>query len=397
VRRVTVDQLRPDQLLGRRIYNERGDILLEAGVSLTPAYISLLKEHGVSVVYVRELGDDDVEPVDIVSEHVRTTAIGLVHRFFEVAAQATADLQGKDADDVMRGLQDGGSAATAAAYDDLYQGIQDIVDEIMRADTLPGLTSLKTYDNYTFCHSVDVAFAALLLGKKLFLPRDQLKTLGVGCLVHDIGKIFIERQVVTKPGKLSPEEYALIQQHPTLGYELLRKQFGGDVLPKHVAFQHHEHQDGSGYPRQLHGPNRIARDDRARYTGDQIMLVAEIAAVADVYDALASDRPYRAGLPAEQIVGIMRGMRATHLNAEVLDTFLSVLPRYPVGVDCLVTAGHYQGARGVVLQTHRRSLDQPTIRLVFDPAGARLSPPIEIDLGDDPTTTITCLLPDPAL
>jgi putative nucleotidyltransferase with HDIG domain len=400
MRRLAVSQLAAGQVLARAIYNERGDILLNQGVEVTSRFIGLLQARGVSTVLVREPGEEDVLPEDIVSERVRVAALSNVHKVFEVAAKATADLQGKSVNQVIGVLQQPGakkvSLAEAAQYERLYRSVETIVDEVLVADTLPGLTSLKTYDNYTFCHSVDVAVTAMLLGKKLFLSREQLKILGTGCILHDIGKSAIPIEVLNKPGKLTDEEFEKIKAHPTLGFELLRAQMPDDVLPKHVAFQHHERQDGSGYPRRLSGTNKVARDEKDKYEGGRMLLLAEIAAVADVYDALASDRPYRAGLPAEKIVSIMMDMRETHLNAEVLDTFLHVLPRYPAGIDLAVTEGRYQGFRGIVLATNKRSVDRPLIRLTRDSRGIRLSPPLELDMVEQRDIQITCVVEEVA-
>lgn len=396
MRRIPVRNLATGQVLARPIYNERGDVLLNSGVSVSDRFIHLLHARGVVSVLVREQDDEDVEPEDIVSERVRSAALANIQKIFAVASRATAELQGRPVGQVVGALQRNGtvapSAADAAMYEDLYRSVESIVDEVLLADTLPGLNSLKTYDNYTFCHSVDVAITALLLGKKLYLSRDQLKALGVGCILHDIGKIFVEHDVLTKPGQLSSTEFELIKKHPQLGYELLRGQMSGDVLPKHVALQHHEHQNGNGYPRGLHGANKVARDLRDRVTTGRIMLLAEIAAVADVYDALASDRPYRAGLPAEKIVGIMSGMRETHLNAEVLDAFMSVFPQYPAGVDLAVTGGRYEGFHGIVLSTNKNTIDRPMIRLTRDQRGTRLLPPVDIDLREEHDTAITCIV-----
>jgi HD-GYP domain-containing protein (c-di-GMP phosphodiesterase class II) len=396
VRRILVRDLLAGLILARPIYNERGDVLLNSGVEINDRFIGLLRTRGVASVMVREPGEEDVEPEDIVSERVRVAALSNVHKIYEVAAKATADLQGKTAPQIASALQQSNhkpSATDAALYEQLFHSVEGIVDEVLNADTLPGLNTLKSFDNYTFCHSVDVAVTALLLGKKLFLSRDQLKALGAGCILHDIGKTFIDHGVLTKPGKLSEAEYALICTHPQLGYDFLRANMPGDqVLPKHVALQHHEHQNGGGYPRGLRGTNKVAREQRDRSDPNRIMLLGEIAAVADVYDALASDRPYRAGLPAEKIVGIMQDMRGRHLNTEVLDAFFDVFPRYPAGVDLVVTAGRYQGFRGVVLATNRRAVDRPRIRLTRDGRGVRLSVPLELDLTREPETAITCVV-----
>jgi HD-GYP domain-containing protein (c-di-GMP phosphodiesterase class II) len=396
MRRLAVRSLDQGQVLARPIYNERGDVLLNAGVEVTERFTTLLLSRGITTVLIREPGEEDVPPEDIVSERVRAAALTNVHKVFEVAAKATADLHGKRPEQVVAALQQPGAKRPglreAAVYEQLFRSVEHIMDEVLTAETLPGLNSLKSHDNYTFCHSVDVAITALLLGKKLFLSRDQLKVLGLGCILHDIGKSLIDPAVLNKPGRLTDEEFARIKEHPSLGFELLKQQMPGDVLPKHIALQHHEHQNGGGYPRGLRGVNKVARGTHERMDRGRMMLLAEIAAVADVYDALASDRPYRAALPPEKIVGVMGEMRETHLNSEVLDTFFSVLPRFPVGVDCYVTAGPYEHFRGVVIATNKHAIDRPKVRLLYDDRGARLSPPLEVDLAEAVDTAISCVV-----
>jgi HD-GYP domain-containing protein (c-di-GMP phosphodiesterase class II) len=225
------------------------------------------------------------------------------------------------------------------------------------------MTALKTHDNYTFCHSVDVTITAIMLGKKLYFDRPALRQLALGCLLHDTGKMFIEPALLTKPGKLTPNEFELIKKHPTLGYQLLRSIQKHEFLANHVAYQHHERQDGTGYPRGMRGVNRVARD---AVRGDRILLIAEIAAVADVYDALSSDRPYRPGMTAEQIVEQMRKMAGPHLNKEIVQHFLSILPVFPVGLEVRITQGRLKGYRGVVARVHPRAMDRPVVRVLYD-------------------------------
>jgi HD-GYP domain-containing protein (c-di-GMP phosphodiesterase class II) len=234
---------------------------------------------------------------------------------------------------------------------------------VLDSATLSGMTALKTHDNYTFCHSVDVTITAIMLGKKLYFDRPALRQLALGCLLHDTGKMFIEPAILNKPGKLTPAEFELIKKHPTLGYQLLRSIQKNEFLANHVAYQHHERQDGSGYPRGLRGVNRVARD---AVRGDRILLIAEIAAVADVYDAMSSDRPYRPGMSAEQIVEQMRQMAGPHLNREIVQHFLSILPVYPVGLEVRITQGRLKGYRGVVARIHPRAMDRPVVRILYD-------------------------------
>ena len=153
---------------------------------------------------------------------------------------------------------------------------------------------------------------------------------------------------------------------------------------------HHEWQNGGGYPRSLRGSNRVVHGVRALGPG-RIHLLAEISAVADVYDALSSDRPYRSALPPELVIQMIRQMAGTQLNWEIVAQFLSILPVFPVGIDVIVTNGKYRGFRGVVSQSNPAALDRPKVRLVLD---ARRLPigPIEIDLAGEADAALSTSL-----
>src|SRR5262249_39577146 len=153
--------------------------------------------------------------------------------------------------------------------------VDDIFNEVMDADLLTGMAAIKSYDNYTFAHSVEMATAAIVVGRKLRLDRGSLKRLARGCLLHDIGKIFVSDAILNKQGQLNEEEMKAMRMHPVFGFELLQAVQPNDVLINHVALQHHEKQDGTGYPRGLTGTNRV---ERPKFGNEgRILLIAEIA------------------------------------------------------------------------------------------------------------------------
>jgi HD-GYP domain-containing protein (c-di-GMP phosphodiesterase class II) len=136
----------------------------------------------------------------------------------------------------------------------------------------------------------------LLLAKKLGWDKERLRAFGIGCILHDLGKIFVDKEILTKPGRLSDEEFEKMKAHPTMGYELVRTIAPTlNKLIAHVAYQHHERQDGSGYPRGLMGDNTLGENNP-----NMIHDFGSICAVADIYDAMASDRPYRHGWPPDR-------------------------------------------------------------------------------------------------
>jgi len=240
------------------------------------------------------------------------------------------------------------------------------------------LNSIKTFDNYTFQHSVDVSIVAIMMAKKYGLPEKRLRELGIGCLLHDMGKVLIPVDVVNKPGKLTEQEFAIMKSHPLIGYELTKGVSSIGLLPPHVALQHHEKQDGSGYPRGLTGNNHLKIDMIPR----TIHLFGNIVAVADVYDALGSDRPYRPALPPEKVFSIIREMSGTHLNSQAVNLLFKIAPVYPVGTTVRVISQDKYGYIGVVVSLNQGSLNRPNIRLILDNRKMRIDP-ININLEEN--------------
>jgi putative nucleotidyltransferase with HDIG domain len=278
----------------------------------------------------------------------------------------------------------------------LYQDIERLMTEILETNTVGTLESLKSHNDYTFQHSVDVAVLGILLGKTAGLPREQLRELALGCLLHDIGKMYIDEAILDKPGKLTPEEFEEIKKHPLMGFEIVRRMPVFSILPAHVAYQHHERQDGDGYPRGLIGANRIARSLGERMDPKRMLLIAEIAAVADVYSALTSDRPYRPAMALDKVAKIMGEMAGPHLNKDVVMMLLRTIPSFPVGHWVEVTTGPYRGWRGVVTSISADALHLPTVRLMLDDLGERAIAPVELDLKGNDGTGITGVPPGDA-
>ncbi len=367
MRKTYLDQLQEGMILARPVYNDRGDILLARGVKLTRQYISAFRSLGFYAVYIQDGLGDDLEPPEVISEQVRVATYKHVRDLFAVVSNVNP----RDGKNDSAALGD--KAAPQIAH--LYRDVERIVDEVMTADTLSGVASLKTHDNYTFEHSIEVTVAGVMLGKRLYLPKNELHQLALGCMCHDIGKTSIPSTILNKPDRLTDEEFALIKQHPQTGYEAVQLFLGAsDIVARHVVWQHHERQDGTGYPRCLKGNNRFGGAAESRFGKHMILPAAEIAAIADVYSALASDRPYRKALKPPEIVQTLKDMAGTHLNRELVRRFLSILPAYPIGIEVVVTSEKLRGHRGVVVSTPSADIHRPVVRLMFDEFGRRVTP-----------------------
>ena len=201
-------------------------------------------------------------------------------------------------------------------------------------DALLSLTTLKDYSEHTYTHSVNVCILTLAIAHASGVSEKEAEVIGVGGLLHDIGKSKIPLAILDKPGPLTPEERRVVMSHPLFSEEILLKI--GNIAPEAIAIavQHHEKVNGTGYPRGL--------------TGDQMHPFGSMAAVADVYDALTSPRPYKPGLPPHIALRHVFDGRGVEFETKVVDVFVRNLGIYPVGSFVKLSTGEM----GLVLQTN---------------------------------------------
>ncbi len=189
---------------------------------------------------------------------------------------------------------------------------RDTVSLICRNDTAPkDLCKVLYHDYYTFTHSTNVSFYCVMLAKQLGADAGDLEAIATGGLLHDLGKVGIAEKILLKPGKLTDREFGIIKQHPTIGFEKLcnREDLSFDQLM--MVYQHHERLDGSGYP--------VGCVDKELHDW------ARICAVADVFEALTSNRPYRARMPMSEAFSIMDRQSGSGLDAEMLRCWKTII------------------------------------------------------------------------
>ena len=388
--RISIDSLKSGMKLGKGIYSEDGRLLLGRGVPLTPYYIRRLHQLGIFSVYIHDEDTEDVIPVENISEAVRGSTLRHMKKLFGTIEELGREVKEATIESVQDAVSSDKFQKTFRNHPAFRQIREDaalIVDQLLAGEVVIGLNSIKTYDNYTFQHSIDVTIVSIMIGRRIGLSPPRLRELGIGCILHDIGKTFVPLEILNKPGKLTPEEFARIKAHTTIGFELVRGTETIGILPPHVVFQHHEKQDGNGYPRGIMGNNRLDISDEPK----TIHLYGSIAAVADVYDALSSDRPYRKALSPEDVISTLCGMSGTDLNREIIRNFLAITPVYPVGNTVRVTRGRYIHCSGVVIQLNSDKLDRPLVRLIFDGRRKRMAP-VEIDLIHEEETEIVSVI-----
>lgn len=228
--------------------------------------------------------------------------------------------------------------------------VQDVIGSVSRnPDAMVSLTKLRSFDEYTFTHCINVSVLATAFGDFMGLTGDKLHQLGMAALFHDLGKALVPQDILNKPGKLSDEEFEEMKQHPVRSFGVLRNR--GDVPPAILRgiVEHHEKFGGNGYPRKL--------------AGDAIHPYARIIAVADVYDALSSRRVYKPPMSPNKALTIIYGMRGKDFHPGHAERFIKFLGIFPVGSLVRLSTGEH----GVVAASNPDAPLRPTVIIGWDP------------------------------
>lgn len=244
------------------------------------------------------------------------------------------------------------------------QVVDDITDSVSRnGGALISLARLKTADDYTYMHSVAVCALMVALGRQLGLTADETKAAGFAGLLHDVGKMAIPMEVLNKPGKLTDEEFAIVKSHPAEGLRLLKESGVTDPAAIDVCIHHHEKTNGTGYPYGLND--------------GQISRLAKMGAVCDVYDAITSNRPYKAGWDPAQSLKQMATWVNGHFDPKIFQAFVSSLGIYPTGSLVLLD----NNKLAVVVDQSPDSLLKPVVKAFFSTRSAQRITPEIINLS----------------
>lgn len=311
MRFVPIEAVKEGSYLAKTIYDDDGRVLLREGVKLSDIFIKRIKLKKIKSVYIND-EYTDIEIEDIIKPELRQKAVKSVRDTFHN----------------LRGYNFKGRISNASInkmikerdkhFEEIAILAGEIIEELLsQKNILINVVDIKSMDNYTYQHSVNVAILSLIIGIQLELTKPDLYSLCMGALLHDVGKIMIPKEVLFKIDKLTDEEFDLIKEHPKRGYDYLKSSYEISSQARAIVLQHHERVDGSGYP-----------DKR---DGDSINQFSKIVSVADVYDALTSDRNYRRAIcPNDALEFIMAG-GGTQFDYGIIEKFVKCVVPYPEG------------------------------------------------------------------
>ncbi|MCT4594758.1 MAG: HD-GYP domain-containing protein [Anaeromicrobium sp.] len=337
--------LREGMIVGKKLYGNNEQVLIAEKTELKQTYIDKIKLLGFSGVYVEDNISKDIHIETMINEDLRIKAVKGIKELF-VASEK-------------------GSKFSTPKIDKAKLMVESIIRNILENKNLMvNMIDLKTFDDYTFYHSVNVAVLSIVIGVALDLNKNELYKLGLGALMHDIGKVFIEKEILNKKGKLTDNEYVQVKGHSELGYRYLKENFDIPITSYVSALQHHERFDGNGYPDGKSGKN--------------ISLFGRIISITDVYDALTSDRPYRkALLPSDAIEYIMANS-GSMFDPDLVKIFVRKIAPYPIGT-CVRLSNNI---RAIVVDNYEYFVMRPKLKILTDENKNPVEP-YYIDLKND--------------
>lgn len=349
MRLLPLSMVRPGMRLGKKIYDEQGLTLLGERVELTQLLIQRLAKRGIDFVYIDDPRTQDVTIPDMISDGTRLKAISEIRTSF-------------------RKLMDHSLKRQANIYAQLGQNFRKLIDLIIddlsaHKDAMIMLTNISVMDDYLFQHSLNVCIYTTMLGMAHGYSREELATISLGAMLHDIGKTQIPIELLRKKGALTQEEFTLMKKHTEYGFQLLKDEANIPLIVAHCAFQHHERMDGSGYPRGLNGKDI---HDYARWIG-----------LVDSYDAMTTHRVYRKAMLPHQAMEVLYTGTETLYEKEKIELFRDKVAIYPLGVSVTLNTGE----AGTVVGLNHLFPQRPIVRLLYNEQGEELKAPVEVDLS----------------
>lgn len=349
MRKVYLDELKPGMKLAQDIILDDGRFLLLKGFTLKNRYLDKIRMYGIPYVYV----ENEIEKVETFSEEIIYT-----ETFHTVK-------------NVMKAVSDGDDIDVGS----IKETVSQIVQNIMNNDNVfMKLTGIRDIDNYTYLHSVDVCIYSIIAGKSLDLPPDMINTLALGAILHDMGKCKVPLEILNKPTRLSKSEFDIIKKHTEYGYEILTGTSGLNEDIARIALNHHEQYNGEGYPNGL--------------KGEEIDFLSRIVAIADVYDALTSNRVYRKRFMPHKAIEYLIANSGTQFDPKITRVFIDSIAIYPADIIVMLNTGEI----GKVMESKGPPSIRPKVMVIARKEGPPVLKPYEIDLAKNLEVSIVDII-----
>jgi len=374
--------LAPGMILAKTLYSETNELLLAKGYVLNEGLIERIQRLGISPVCITEDGTEDIVIEDLVEDAIMQAANGSLKKVFDEVIKTTKHCAGENVDVILKDLK---SSGFSLPLGEVKKTVNLLVDELLdniatEWDVLP----LKFITGNYFRHGIEVATLSILIGMHYQFPFKELKHLGLGAALHDLGITLMPELIDKKNCEFSPDDLIQYRNHPQYGISLLDTQSEALYMERECIYQHHEQPNGKGFPRGLIGAQQPP-NVRSNPTPGLIFRHAEIIRVADAYLNLTTGGWLAEALsPEEAIVELLRGLPGMY-NPHVVAALSQVVVLFPKGVQVRImrnSSQRYIGYYGVVAVPNKKEPHKPVLVLTANRFAEKIKP-FRVDFGGE--------------
>jgi response regulator RpfG family c-di-GMP phosphodiesterase len=392
--RYNIDDISDGMVLGEAIVLPTGKLLLGAGYQVTQQYKDRLNELGYQTLLIEEPGTEAVRPDTLISPQSQneiTDAMNTMAGKLQAVATSFRSVATQDIHKmIFTHRQDLNKHIMNTSVAKL---LEDIIDQVLsQNNTVLNLAVLKKTSGSFFDRVINVTLTALCIGKKFNFSYDESKLLAMGALNYHIGLTALPKEILEKKNQLTEEEQKIYRQHATYGYLMLAQNAKLSPVSQIVALQHHELQNGTGYPMGLKGNNRPPIKDITQT--HVIHRFAEIVTVADTYHTLLPENYLSRPSSVKEVMGKLIKLSGVYLNSEIVKKLNTIIPVYPVGTRIRITEApnaQLKKCVGVIAKDNPADLCRPHIILFETTNHKKINPPILIDTAKAPTISFELL------
>ncbi len=324
MRYLPTNKLTSGMAIGQDIFDGEGTVVFERHRILNQQAIMELSRLGYPGIYIDDEFTQGIVIQEVISPEIRRESLKAVHDVF---------MTGNEAGSIEEQM--------------FHKSIDSVVDELLsNGDVMVNMIDIKSYADYIYFHSINVAMISAMIGCRMGLSKEQLKELTAGAMLHDIGERFIDENLLKTQRVLTDEERATIAQHPKLGYEYLNRTYHFAPEITLCVLEHHEWYNGEGYP--------------LRRSGEEIPLYGRIIKVADSYDAMVSNRPFHKQIQPNDAVEYIMAMIGVEFDPKIVNLFLDCIAVYPVGCEVVLSNGKH----AIVMKNYRGFVLRPRLKII---------------------------------
>lgn len=325
----SIERVDIGDVLAKPVYDNKCQLLLAKSAPLTEQYIKRLKDANVQCVYIDDALSEGIEIEQVIPDELKIRSINTVKNVFQTLSSSK------------------GNMYTVKTFEDIKSIVDTILGMIYENNqTLYCMTELMGTDMYTYYHSAEVAILSMMVARSMGLNNTFIEKIGVGAMLHDIGKMNIDAAILNKIDPLTTEERELIKKHPQMGYDMLKESLNVSPISRQIVLLHHEKLNGSGYPLGLQS--------------QEIPIAVRVVTMCDIFNAITSNRSYKPRLNADLALELLRTETVYELDREVFHHLLKVVNIYPKGSLVELTDGRV----GMVIEENKMVQTRPVVQIV---------------------------------